>query len=651
MSDQDPIETPLREYMKANEPPPNLGTDAARHFRQQTTKQAPRWAAVLWSGPAMISYSILILAVLVLAGMGITQRLTSDTRVAVDRNALVSGEHGQLEGFVNYGSAITAPAQEGLVANEAQVPVFPTRDADPELMKNFSSALGKDAPPPGESAASAGERFMAQNQPLPDVGNKRQAEKSKEANRGNTEARDRSELESDGTAVTRSELANSDAATRQRKLITNVRVEFEVDSYQAAADAIELRVEQAGGYLAGQDVRRFPNGKLEGTLIARVPAAGLESFLAAVDGLGEILGKENDVQDITGQYVDTQARLRNAQRMEERLIELLQTDTNDVADLLKVEKELGRVRESIEQMQAQIKTWDTLVSFATVRFLIREKNLDEPAAFLLRESIEITLLTNTVETAYERIREIAAARSAEIARAILVDQSSDQVSAQLRLLIEPEQAADLEAALREVGSVRSYQSKIERTAKSGSGETGADRTETEKTVFEISLRSENQPVEQVRMVVRAEKVAEELEVLKLAAANSGAEIRQSNYQRASNDSQSATLVVRLPSPESETLIEQIRRVGKVETFTVSRNDQPALEGSPTEIAVSLTSLGKIITDENSIGAVLRRTFGQAIAAVGWSVRMIAVAIAFLAPWAAAGAVIWFVVRTIRRARS
>ena len=55
--------------------------------------------------------------------------------------------------------------------------------------------------------------------------------------------------------------------------------------------------------------------------------------------------------------------------------------------------------------------------------------------------------------------------------------------------------------------------------------------------------------------------------------------------------------------------------------------------------------GQIVSDETGIAATIRRTLGQGVAALAWSVRMIGVAIAFLAPWALVlGLVGWLVVR-------
>ena len=77
-------------------------------------------------------------------------------------------------------------------------------------------------------------------------------------------------------------------------------------------------------------------------------------------------------EDVTKEYYDLQARLISKQEMEKRLIQLLATRTNSVADLLEVERELGRVREEIESAQGTIRYYDDLVGMSTVNLTILE---------------------------------------------------------------------------------------------------------------------------------------------------------------------------------------------------------------------------------------------------------------------------------------
>ena len=115
-------------------------------------------------------------------------------------------------------------------------------------------------------------------------------------------------------------------------------------------------------------------------------------------------------EDVTKAYFDTDARLRNAKRMEERLLEMLEKNTGKVSDLLQVEKELARVREQIEQMQGELKYYDALVQYATVTMSLAEKDSNEPAAFLLRETANLSLFSARRGEDLRRSEERAAKR-------------------------------------------------------------------------------------------------------------------------------------------------------------------------------------------------------------------------------------------------
>ena len=93
-------------------------------------------------------------------------------------------------------------------------------------------------------------------------------------------------------------------------------------------------------------------------------------------------------------------------------------------------------------------------------------------------------------------------------------------------------------------------------------------------------------------------------------------------------------------------------MGKVESFTENRRDRiedaTAMSSAPVEISVVLHDQGAAIADQNGLGATFRRTLGQGAAALTWSLRMIGVALAFLAPWLVVAGITVGVVFWMRR---
>ena len=104
------------------------------------------------------------------------------------------------------------------------------------------------------------------------------------------------------------------------------------------------------------------------------------------------------------------------------------------------------------------------------------------------------------------------------------------------------------------------------------------------------------------------------------------------------------------------LMQSLNSLGKVENVSVQRQDRTGTQideaSAPADISIQVYSQGNIISHESGLLATLRRTLTQSAGAIMWSLRMIGVAVAFLAPWAIAiVAVVWIVRRIAQKRRS
>src|SRR5204863_1703102 len=196
-------------------------------------------------------------------------------------------------------------------------------------------------------------------------------------------------------------------ALANRKLIRNATVELEIVSFDNAVQKITAIANEEHGYVATTDSEKQANGKLRGQVVVKVLTENLDRFLQKIRSLGELKNQTLGTEDVTKAYFDTDARLKNAHVMEQRLIDMLKTKTGKVSDLLQVEKELARVREEIEKMQGELKYWDSQVQFATVTISLAEKDMEEPAAFLIKERSQLALYAPDVEKIYNDIKALA----------------------------------------------------------------------------------------------------------------------------------------------------------------------------------------------------------------------------------------------------
>ncbi len=259
------------------------------------------------------------------------------------------------------------------------------------------------------------------------------------------------------------------APADSRKLIRNAQLDLQVVNYEVALQRLTTFANEEKGFVATQSSSKLPNGKLQGTVVVKVVPENLDRFLEKARGLGELKNQTLGTEDVTKAYFDTDARLRNAKRMEERLLQMLDKNTGKVSDLLQVEKELGRVREQIEQMQGELKYYDALVQYATVTISLAEKDLDEPAAFLLRETANLSLFSADVEKTFGEVKNALQNAKAQIVQSTLDRDNSGQATARMTLLLAPEESEAVISRIKSMGRVQNFNVQTERVAQNGSG--------------------------------------------------------------------------------------------------------------------------------------------------------------------------------------
>ncbi|HWJ02887.1 MAG TPA: DUF4349 domain-containing protein [Verrucomicrobiae bacterium] len=155
-----------------------------------------------------------------------------------------------------------------------------------------------------------------------------------------------------------------------RKVIQNLEQVVQVQDVKDSVAKVRAKVETSGGYIA--ELSQTEADLQQARMTLRVPVQGLGEMSGFLTSLGKVLVDNLHSEDISGTYYDTEARLTNAKTREKRLLELLNQAKN-VEDLLKIEGEISRVREQIEQMQGQINRWNQQVDLATIQLTLQTK--------------------------------------------------------------------------------------------------------------------------------------------------------------------------------------------------------------------------------------------------------------------------------------
>lgn len=151
----------------------------------------------------------------------------------------------------------------------------------------------------------------------------------------------------------------------QRQLIRTVALALEVDAIPEARKRAEALVQTTQGFVEGLSSTEFDQVQhLQMTL--RVPSARLDEALGQLRKLGRVERESQQVEDVTRKLVDVEARRRNILRTEQRLLALLDRKESGLADVLSVERELSRVREEAEVLDAELRTLGDQVALSKV---------------------------------------------------------------------------------------------------------------------------------------------------------------------------------------------------------------------------------------------------------------------------------------------
>jgi Domain of unknown function (DUF4349)/Putative zinc-finger len=630
------MNTVLEEKFANEKPDPAFEQRMLAGFRNRVPQKNGSVAKFIVDLMRLRATQVAAVAAVLLALVQVGRMITHEGGL---RNEFVSAE---LQERSNEAKDKIAPASGGKVAaisKSAAGSSYASRNAPENNRAVADATLTQPEVPPQFHEESAPSGLMSLPAPRAKSASIDKKESEAPANEGPTDS------------------ATATAVTANRKLIRNAQVELEIVSFDDAVQKITAFANEDRAYIATTSSQKQANGKLKGEIVVKVLPENLDRFLQKIRALGELKNQTLGTEDITKNYFDTDARLKNARVMESRLIEMLKKKSDDINDLLQVEKELGRVREQIDQMQGELKFWDSQVQFATVTISLAEKDMEEPAKFLLKERAQLALYTPEVEKVYNDLKALASPK-VQITNAQLDRDNSGRVSARVSLLIAPEESDGLIAKTKAMGRVENFQVQTERVAQGGEGMSESAKTKRDKVELNITISrdEQEQALQQTSLRIRTSAVDEKTKALRDLANKQSGRVRSSTFSRDPDGREFANVTLRVPMKNYNALVQSLDSLGKVENVSVQRQDRTDrdvdLANAPADLSIQVYSQGNIVSSDTGLIATLRRTIAQSAGAIMWSLRMIGVAVAFLAPWVIALAgVIWAARRIIRRRRS
>lgn len=162
-----------------------------------------------------------------------------------------------------------------------------------------------------------------------------------------------------------------------RKLIKNGEIKFKTANIKKSKELISKTVQKLDGYISKENSSNY-NGTQYSTMIIRVYSDKFEKLVHDVASKADnIEYKHIDINDVTEEYTDIEARIKAKKALEERYKELLKK-AGKVSEMLEIEQQIGYLREEIESKEGRLNLLKDRISLSTLKVIFYHKDKVAP---------------------------------------------------------------------------------------------------------------------------------------------------------------------------------------------------------------------------------------------------------------------------------
>ena len=164
-----------------------------------------------------------------------------------------------------------------------------------------------------------------------------------------------------------------------RLIVRTVSMGLLVDEVAKALEAISSLADEMGGFVVSSRIGGEKQTTF-GSISIRVPADRTGEALSRLRGMAvRVTNESTSAQDVTEEYVDLEARLRNLERTEEQYLRLFDR-ADKVEDVLRVQRELSNVQGQIDQIKGRMQYLERTSATSLITVELRPASSPEPLA-------------------------------------------------------------------------------------------------------------------------------------------------------------------------------------------------------------------------------------------------------------------------------
>jgi hypothetical protein len=153
-------------------------------------------------------------------------------------------------------------------------------------------------------------------------------------------------------------------------------VEVKKGTFGSAYDQASRVAATYGGFVESSSTAQGDKSR-SGTLLIRVPNANFDQAMSALRGLGTPDSESTSGQDVSGQFVDLEARLRTWEAQETVFLRLMHK-AHSVSATLQIQRQLQDVQMQIEQIKGELHQLQDQTRMATINVTVHEPGISIP---------------------------------------------------------------------------------------------------------------------------------------------------------------------------------------------------------------------------------------------------------------------------------
>jgi len=161
----------------------------------------------------------------------------------------------------------------------------------------------------------------------------------------------------------------------ERMIVRTAEIALVVNDVAIALDRVADLAENLGGYVVSSTSWKETE-RLFGVISIRVPAEDFNDAMEALRGLAvDVPREDTSAKDVTEEYVDLSAKLKNLEATEEQYLRLMEK-AEEVEDMLAVQRQLSKTRGEIEQTKGRMQYLERTSATSLIRVQLSQAELD-----------------------------------------------------------------------------------------------------------------------------------------------------------------------------------------------------------------------------------------------------------------------------------